>query len=100
MKTTYLFSLLALVCGSVQALMLGDAEKGRAAHDAKCLACHTAQFGGDGSALYLRKDRRVQSVEGLIRRVEICNQQTGAGLDEDQLNDIVKYLNDSFYSFE
>jgi mono/diheme cytochrome c family protein len=100
MKTTYLFTLLALVCGSVQALMLGDAEKGRAAHDAKCLGCHTAQFGGDGSDLYLRKDRRVQSVEGLIRRVELCNEQTAAGLDEDQLNDITKYLNDSFYRFE
>ena len=100
MKTISIVVLLAIISLSARALMLGDAEKGRIAHDSKCVACHTAQFGGDGSGIYLRTQRRVKSAEGLIKQVEFCNRQTGAGFSEEQINDVIKYLNESFYRFE
>ena len=50
---------------------------------------------GDGTKLYTRVDRRVQTVEGLMSMVTFCNDQAGA-----ELNDIVAYLNESFYRFE
>ena len=50
--------------------------------------------------MYLREGRMVKSIEGLLARVEFCNKQTRAGLTEDEINDVVRYLNESFYQFE
>ncbi len=75
-----------------EAMLMGDAAKGKTLHDAKCTACHD-------SSPYTRKNRRVNSVEGLIGQVNRCNHQLTANLNEDQIDDIVKYLNDTFYKF-
>ena len=48
----------------------------------------------------MRADRRVQTVEGLMGTVTFCNDQAGTGLNEFELDDIVAYLNESFYRFE
>lgn len=32
-------------------------------------------------------------------RVKLCNQQLGTKLQRDQLNDLVKYLDEAFYKF-
>ena len=50
--------------------------------------------------MYTRADHSVKSVEGLIGRVNGCVRQTGAKLDRDQINDLVKYLDESFYKFK
>ena len=97
-----------LLCGVIavcsipaaQALLLGDASSGETIHQGKCTACHVGQFGGDGSAIYLRDNRRIKTIEGLMKQVEFCNRQTKANLNDDQVNDVIKYLNDSFYKFE
>lgn len=81
------------------ALMLGDSENGKAIHDAKCMGCHVAQF-KDGSKVYTRANHTVNSIEGLLKRVEFCSKQTGANLSDKEINDVVKYLNESFYKFK
>ena len=94
MKTLALFVILILTAGGVQAALLpGDAAKGKAVHDKQCSACHD-------TGVYTRADRRVKSVEGLIGQVNNCVRQTGVKLDRDQINDLVKYLDESFYKFE
>jgi hypothetical protein len=57
-------------------------------------------FGGDGSDIYLRSQRRVNSIEGLMGQVAFCNEQTKVGLNEHEIDDIVAYLNESYYQFE
>lgn len=85
--------LLGLLPSTVSAALLpGDAGRGQALHDRQCTACH------DGR-VYTRANRTVKSVEGLIGRVRMCNQQLGNKLDRGQVNDIVKYLNEAFYKF-
>jgi hypothetical protein len=74
------------------ALLLGDAAKGQALHAAQCSGCHD-------HSVYTRADRSVRTVEGLSGRVKMCNTQLKKGLGKDELTDIVKYLNDSFYRF-
>ncbi len=74
------------------ALLPGDAGRGQVLHDRQCTACHD-------SRVYTRTNRTVKSVEGLIGRVRMCNQQLGNKLDRGQANDIVKYLNEAFYKF-
>jgi len=94
MKPIALFAALALTVSSAQAALLpGDAAKGKAVHDKHCSACHD-------TGMYTRADRSVKSVEGLIGRVNGCARQTGAKLDRDQINDLVKFLDESFYKFK
>jgi len=93
-KTALLLLSLTLAAGSAQAALLpGDAAKGKALHDKQCVACHD-------SSVYTRANRRVQSPEGLIGQVNGCVRQVGLKLDRDQVNDLVKHLDDSFYKFK
>jgi len=93
-KATLLLLSLNLVAGSAQAALLpGDATKGKTLADKQCVACHD-------TSVYSRANRRVQSVEGLIGQVNGCVRQTGAKMDRDQINDVVKYLDESFYKFK
>lgn len=84
--------LLAASTGAAAALLPGDAANGRKLHAQQCTACHD-------SGVYTRPDRRVRSVEALIGQVNGCVRQTGAGLNRDQVNDVVKYLDDAYYRF-
>jgi len=93
-KTALLLLSLILAAGSAQAALLpGDAAKGKALHDKQCVACHD-------TGVYTRTNRRVQSPEGLIGQVNGCVRQVGLKLDRNQINDLVKHLDDSFYKFK
>ena len=82
------------------ALLPGDADNGKKLHDStSCLACHTQMTGGKPDMLYTRKDRKVTNLGALIKQVSGCNSMQKVGLDEDGVNDVVKYLNESFYKF-
>ncbi len=74
------------------ALLPGDGANGKQLHDSRCVACH------DGR-VYTRPDRKVKSIEGLMGQVRMCNQQLGTDLSREQLNNIIKYLNETFYKF-
>jgi mono/diheme cytochrome c family protein len=83
------------------ATLLGDPENGGKVLNERCSACHVGMFGGDGSEIYTREDHGVKTIEGLMRRVEVCNINTQNGeLNTDQLDDITSYLNETFYKFE
>ena len=81
-------------------LLLGEAERGKTLHDQNCAGCHKSMFNGNEAAIFTRPDRRVTSVEGLMAQVEACDANLGTRLEKDQLDDIVRYLNDAFYKFE
>lgn len=75
------------------ALLPGDAKNGKQLHDVQCVACHN-------TGVYTRKERRVQTLGGLIKQVEACNRQLDKQLSREQVNDLIAYLNESFYRFE
>lgn len=75
------------------ALLLGDPERGRGLHAAQCVGCHDDK-------IYTRDNRRVKSLSGLIKQVEICNRQLQAELSRAQVNDLIAYLNEAYYRFE
>lgn len=88
-----LFLLLTVAPTTAPAVLLpGDVANGQRLHDRQCVACHDTRA-------YTRAERRVKGVEGLMGRVRMCNQQLNANLSRDQLNDIVRYLNETFYKF-
>lgn len=82
----------AVTGGAHAALLPGDAARGQQLHATRCLGCHD-------SRIYTRPDRKVKRIEGLIGQVRRCDRQLGTQLERDQLNDLVKYLNDTYYRF-
>ena len=94
-KTLYAVIVLSSLAPGVQAesMLPGDTAKGKQLHDAGCAGCH-------GSEVYTRKDRRIKSVEGLIGQVRNCNTNLERSYSSAQLNDLTKYLNETYYKFE
>lgn len=75
------------------ALLPGDAAKGRTLHDAQCTSCHNA-------SIYTRNDRRVKTLPGLMGQVEACNRNLNKQLSHEQVNDLIAYLNETYYRFK
>lgn len=74
-------------------LLPGNAAQGEKLHAAQCVGCH-------GTEVYTRNDRRVESAAGLVKQVEFCNQQLRKKLSREQINDLIAYLNETYYRFE
>ena len=51
------------------------------------------------TAASTRPDRKLKTVEGLMGQVRMCNQQLNTNLSREQLNDVIKYLDNAFYKF-
>lgn len=58
-----------------------------------CTQCH-------GSDVYLRADRRVQSLDGLHSQVRMCEQNLGLTWFDDQVNGVASLLNQRYYKFD
>lgn len=68
--------------------------------ESKCEACHAARLGGDGSAMYTRKDRHVTSKSKLLTQVGRCNNTLNLGLFPDDEAAIAAYLDATHYKFK
>lgn len=94
LKTIAVFSTLAVLSVPAQAATLpGNAAEGKKLHDAKCTACHT-------DSVYRREDRRVSDLSGIVDQITACGHQTDVTLEKDQINNLVKYLNETYYKFK
>ena len=78
----------------------GDAKVGKQMVDKHCISCHASSFGGDGSGIYTREDRRVKSAKGLIAQIRNCNTNLGLKWFEDEELHVASYLNKAYYKFE
>ncbi len=77
-----------------------DASNGKALHDANCLRCHRSIMNGNPDSIYTRKDRHINSYQGLHNQVNRCKNNIGIALSQPQIKDIVTYLNQQFYKFK
>lgn len=78
----------------------GNAAAGKTLHEQKCAACHAGRFGSDGSRIYTRSDRRINSASGLAQQITTCNAMLGNELfPEDEAN-LGAYLNQTYYKFK
>lgn len=89
-----------LVVVALPALAAADPEEGRRlAEKAKCEACHAKKAGPEPGAIYLRKDRRVNSLARLKTQVGFCNTELNLSLFPEDEEHIVAYLNRDYYKF-
>ncbi|MCW8932888.1 MAG: c-type cytochrome [Gammaproteobacteria bacterium] len=73
---------------------------GKELHDANCQSCHSSLMGGNPDLIYTRSDRRVNSIDGLRNQVTRCKTTVGVAWPEDQIQDVVEYLNTNFYKLK
>ena len=77
----------------------GD-QTGKVLHDKTCINCHARMFGGDGSGIYTRADRKVKTAQQLADRIATCNANTGAGWFPEDEAHVAAYLNQQYYKFK
>jgi hypothetical protein len=91
---------LVMLSGCCVAFAAGDPVEGkRLVAESKCEACHHNKTLGDATAVYLRKDRKVTSLQKLTTQVSVCNSELSLKLFPDDEEHIVAYLNDTYYKF-
>jgi mono/diheme cytochrome c family protein len=76
-----------------------DELAGKRLIDSNCISCHASSFGGDGSAIYTREFRKVNTSKGLVAQVRNCNTMLGLKWFEDEELNVAKYLNNTYYKF-
>jgi hypothetical protein len=93
MKSILCVSLLILLMPcSAYAELPGDSADGKRLHDANCVGCHD-------TGIYTRKDRLVQSLDALKKRLGDCSHMAKKEFSATETQNIIKYLNDQFYQF-
>ena len=73
--------------------VVADAARGKELHDEQCMKCH-------GTEVYTRSDHFIKDREALAKQVQRCQLSAGAQWFDDDVNDVVEYLNTTFYKFE
>ena len=77
-----------------------DIQNGRELHNSNCTSCHISIQRGDGSGIYIRENRRIETYPALIKQVKRCRDSLGVEWPEEHISDVIEYLNSSFYKFE
>ena len=94
------FTLLAASSASIaDPFPAGDPKIGKTLANKHCVACHVSMFGGDGSAMYTRPDRKVKSSQKLLGQVRACNTNVGANWFPEEEIHVAAYLNQAYYKF-
>lgn len=77
-----------------------DIAAGKKLVDSHCIQCHASSYGGDGSGIYTREFRKVESPNGLVIQVRNCNTMLNLKWFEEDETNVAAYLNQQYYHFE
>jgi mono/diheme cytochrome c family protein len=79
----------------------GSATVGKQLHDPRCAACHNSMFPDkDGTQLYSDLFRKMDTPSKLKGMIEFCNNRTNSGWFEEDIQNVARYLNDTYYQFK
>ena len=82
------------------AFPFGDPKGGKSLLEAKCSGCHIARFGGDGSRMFTRPERKASSTASVLAWVQRCNTNIKTGLSTEEEQSVAAWLNDAYYKFK
>ncbi len=77
-----------------------DISAGKALVEKNCISCHASSYGGDGSEIYTRPFRKVESAKALVAQVRACNTNLGLKWFDDEEFNVAAYLNKNYYQFD
>ncbi len=69
-----------------------DIKNGETLHQNNCLRCHD-------SGVYTRTNKRVTTLPKLGKQVRFCKDNLGLTWFDDEVNDVVQFLNNNYYHF-
>ncbi len=69
-----------------------DHANGAELHMQNCIRCHD-------TSVYTRQPRRVNSLPALGKQVRFCRDNLGVAWFDDEVNDVIHYLNRDYYRF-
>ena len=98
MKRTILLLGTAALLSSAP-LMASDVKRGEELHTNNCMSCHARMTGGNGETLYTRSNRRVNSMAQLEAQVRRCESNLELKWFDEDIEAVVKYLNQNYYHF-
>ena len=75
-----------------------DAGK-RLVEEKRCEICHHDKTLGEAKAIYLRKDRKVTTLEKLKAQVALCNSELNLQMFPDEEEQVADYLDATYYKF-
>ena len=87
-------------CMLISLSVNADIKNGKELHDSNCTSCHISMQGGDGSGIYTREHKRIESYPALIKQVKRCRDSLGVPWPEEHVNEVVEYLNSTFYKYK
>ncbi|OGS99492.1 MAG: hypothetical protein A3F73_04735 [Gallionellales bacterium RIFCSPLOWO2_12_FULL_59_22] len=97
---TALMLLCAATAASATPFPDGDARTGEQLFEQhKCGGCHAKKMGGDGSAIFTRLNRKVNSAAQLVDHIHICGGVVDANLAPQDKQHLGAYLN-RFYNLK
>ena len=99
-KTSKLLVSIPFMFALTHSAQAANPAHGKDLHDANCLSCHSSLMGGNPNLIYTRSDRRVNTIDGLRNQVTRCKTTVGVPWPEDQIQDVVEYLNLNFYKIK
>jgi len=102
MKAILILSLL-MFSGIAQAapFSTGDAVAGKKFFEQNnCNRCHVQKIGGDGSAIFTRPNRIVQTPQQMVARMHYCSEASGIKLTSQDEQNVGAYLNQTYYKFK
>lgn len=65
-----------------------------------CISCHANMTGGKGYTLFQRKDRLVDGLQSLAKRINHCETSLALDWNDKQTASVVDFLNKNFYHFK
>lgn len=77
-----------------------DVKAGQVLVEKNCISCHASSYGGDGSEIYTRAFRKVESSKALVAQVRACNTNLDLKWFEEEEFNAAAYLNKRYYQFE
>ena len=95
-----LFCLFSLSASAGELFAKADVAAGKGLHEKNCISCHASSYGGDGSGIYTREYRKVNTSKGLVAQVRNCNTNLGLKWFEDEELNVAAHLNQTYYKFE
>ncbi len=91
MKRIFAATLLLVALPSLTAA--ADLKHGQQLHDQHCLSCHHPD-------VYTRPNHRINSLAGLDKGVRRCELSLGLRWFDEDIADVVGYLNKNYYKFD
>ncbi len=74
-------------------VLSADDNNGKILYDeAKCVKCHSDD-------IFMHEDRKIKKLQKLHKQVEWCGYKNDASWFDDEVIDVVDYLNNHFYRF-